>query len=106
MMQITELHFRRTPTCDYAAVKARTQEILECDLESSDPGESDKAFLIVHKDHPVKYADGEIQHRRQFWLRISRCGSKRTGKTSNNRGIAGGPNHCWPVVRRRVWSPR
>ncbi len=60
MMQITELHFRRTPTCDYAAVKARTQEILECDLESSDPGESDKAFLIVHKDHPVKYADGEI----------------------------------------------
>ena len=60
MMQITELHFRRIPACDYAAVKARAQELLESDLGSSDPGESDKAFLIVHKDHPVKYSDGDI----------------------------------------------
>jgi hypothetical protein len=60
MMQITELHFRRTPTCDYAALKARVQEILGSDLESPDPREADKAFLIFHRDHPVKYADGEV----------------------------------------------
>jgi hypothetical protein len=60
MMQITELHFRRPPSCDYAAVKARAQEILQNDLDSSDPKEADKAFLIVHKGHPVKYTDGEV----------------------------------------------
>jgi hypothetical protein len=46
--------------CDYAAVKARAQEILQGDLDSSDPREADKAFLIVHKGHPVKYTDGEL----------------------------------------------
>jgi hypothetical protein len=60
MMQITELHFRRTPSCDYAAVKARAQEILESDLDSPDPREADQAFLIFHKSHPVKYADAEV----------------------------------------------
>jgi hypothetical protein len=60
MMQITELHFRRTSTCDYAAVKARAQEILESDLDALDPREADQAFLIVHKDHPVKYSDGRV----------------------------------------------
>lgn len=60
MMQIAELHFRSTPICDYAAVKARAQEILESDLDSSKPTEADKAFLIVHKQHPVEYADAEI----------------------------------------------
>src|SRR6516162_4365463 len=60
MMQITELHFRRTPTYDYAGVKARAQEILESNLESPEAGQSDKAFLIVHKDHPVKYTDAEV----------------------------------------------
>ncbi len=59
-MQITELHFRRTPTCDYAAVKARAQEILESDLDSPDPREADKAFLIFHKAHPLKYSDGQV----------------------------------------------
>jgi hypothetical protein len=60
MLQITELHFRRTPACDYAVVKARAQEILESDLDSPDPREADKAFLIVHKGHPVKYTDAEV----------------------------------------------
>jgi hypothetical protein len=59
-MQITELHFRQAPSCDYAAVKARAQEILESDLGSPDPHGADKAFLIVHKDHPVKYSDAEV----------------------------------------------
>ncbi len=59
MMQITELHFRRSPVCDYAAVKARAQDILESALDSPDPREADKAFLIFHKGHPVKYTDGE-----------------------------------------------
>ena len=59
LIQIVELHYRRRPTCDYAAVNARAQEILESDLDSSDPREADKAFLIVHKQHPVRYANGQ-----------------------------------------------
>lgn len=58
-MQIVELHYHHSPTCDYAAVKARAQEILESDLDSPDPREADKAFLIFHKQHPVKYLDGQ-----------------------------------------------
>lgn len=57
MMQITELHYRRTPTCDYAAVKGRAEEILESDLDSQG---ADKAFLIFHKRYPVKYTEGEV----------------------------------------------
>src|SRR5262245_11282453 len=60
MMQFTELHFRRTPECDYSAVKARAQEILESELDSTDPGETDKAFLIIHRSHPVEYTDGQV----------------------------------------------
>lgn len=60
MMQITELHFRTPLRCDYAAVKARAEEILESELDCSDPAESDEAFLIVHKQHPVEYSDAEV----------------------------------------------
>jgi hypothetical protein len=60
MMQITELHFRRPPACDYAAVRARAQEILGSELDSPDPRGAGKAFLIVHKGHPVTYAEGEV----------------------------------------------
>jgi hypothetical protein len=59
-MQLTELHFRRAPNVDYAAVKVRAQEILESAIESSDPHATDKAFLIFHKGHSVKYSDGEV----------------------------------------------
>jgi hypothetical protein len=59
-MQIAELHFRRTSTCEYAAVKARAQEILESDLDCSDLAETGKAFLIFHKQYPVKYTDGQL----------------------------------------------
>jgi hypothetical protein len=57
MMQITELQFQRTPTCDYAAVRARAAEILESDLDSTDPQEVDQAFRIFHKVHMVQYSD-------------------------------------------------
>lgn len=60
MMQITELHYCHTPTCDYGAVKVRAEQILESDLDSPDPEEADKVFLIIHKSHPVKYADAEV----------------------------------------------
>ena len=60
MMQIVELHFRRSPTCDHAAVKARAQEILESELDCSDLAGSDKPFLIVHKNHPVQFATGQV----------------------------------------------
>src|SRR5215510_4960739 len=58
-MQIVELHYHNSPTCDYAAVKARAQEIIESDLDSSDPREADKAFLIIHKQRTVEYLDGQ-----------------------------------------------
>lgn len=60
MMQMTELHFRQLLRCDYAKVKARAEEILESRLESSDPREADKTFLIFHTDHRVKYSDAEV----------------------------------------------
>jgi hypothetical protein len=60
VMQIVELHFRRRPTCDYAAVRVRAQEILGSELDCPDAVAADKAFLIVHKSHPVKYADGQV----------------------------------------------
>ena len=43
-MQIVELRYHHSLTCDYAAVKARAQEILESDF-APDPREADKAFL-------------------------------------------------------------
>jgi hypothetical protein len=60
MMQITELHFRRAARCDYAAVKARAQEILESHLDSPDPRDAEEAFLLVHKDRPVRFPDGHV----------------------------------------------
>jgi hypothetical protein len=60
MMQMTELHFRSSPECDHAAVKSLAQEILESDLDSSDKGEADSTFLIFHKNHRFKFAEGEI----------------------------------------------
>ena len=59
-IQIVELLYRRRALCDYAAVKARAQEILASNLDSSDPSDIDKAFLIFHKQHPVKYSGGEV----------------------------------------------
>jgi hypothetical protein len=59
-MQMTELHYSRSQTWDYAAVKSRAQEILGSNLDSPDSHEIDKAFLIFHKDHLVKYTDGQV----------------------------------------------
>ena len=59
MMQITELHFRSRPAGDYSAVKTRAQELLATELDSSDPREAAKAFLIVHENQLVEYADGK-----------------------------------------------
>jgi hypothetical protein len=59
-MQMVELHYHRQATCDHAAIVARAKEILESDLDSSEPSAVDKAFLIIHKDHPVEYADAHV----------------------------------------------
>jgi hypothetical protein len=59
-MQIVELHFRGKPSCDYANVKARAEEIIKSRLDCTPPAEADKAFLIFHKDHMVKLKDGQI----------------------------------------------
>lgn len=57
MLQMTELHFRRAPAVDYAAVKARAQELLASETGSSDPKDADKSFLIFHTSHTVQYSD-------------------------------------------------
>lgn len=59
-MQIVELQYRSPSNCDFAAIKRRAEEILESDLDSSDPEAADKAFLIIHKQYPVKYSDAEV----------------------------------------------
>jgi hypothetical protein len=59
-MQIVELHYHSPTTCDFAAITARAKEILESDLDSSDPYAVDKAFLIIHKEHPVEYSDAQV----------------------------------------------
>ena len=60
MIQMVELHFRRPPLCDYAAIKTRAEEILESDLGCSDAAIADKTFVIIHKQHVVKYSDGQL----------------------------------------------
>ena len=60
MMQMVELHYHQPPVCDYAAVKTRAQAILGSELESSDPREADKAFLIFHKEFPVTFTDAKV----------------------------------------------
>jgi hypothetical protein len=63
MMQICELYYRRKPVFDYGAVKALAQEILESELDCPDcpdPTRADKAFLIFHKRHLVKYSDAQV----------------------------------------------
>jgi hypothetical protein len=61
-MQIVELHYRAKPAGDYAAVKARAEEILgnELDAMGEDEGASDKAFLLIHTRHPVTYSDATV----------------------------------------------
>jgi len=60
MIQLVELYFREVPILDYLAIKAHAQEILESELDCSDPTEADKSFLIFHKSHPIELADGQI----------------------------------------------
>ena len=60
MMQMTELLYRGAPHLDYGAIKKRAEEIFESELDSSDPAEADKAFLIFHKERMVEYADGSL----------------------------------------------
>jgi hypothetical protein len=59
-MQMVELHFSEPPRCDYAAIKARAQAILGEELDASDPGKADKAFLLFHKNHPIEYREGAV----------------------------------------------
>ncbi|MGD9644928.1 MAG: DUF4261 domain-containing protein [Pirellulales bacterium] len=60
MIQLAELHYRYSPQCDCAAVKARAQELLESELDSPGPGKADRGFLIIHKEHAIRFSDGEI----------------------------------------------
>lgn len=48
MLQLVELHFRNKSTCDFAAVLARSNEILGTASELQDPTESDQPYLILH----------------------------------------------------------
>ncbi len=59
-IQIVELLYRHRPLCDYARMKAKAQEILASNLDSSDPSDVDKVFLIIHKQHRAKYANGQV----------------------------------------------
>src|SRR6185369_9814874 len=59
IMQIVELHFRQKPICDYAAVKARAQEILESDLDYRETSGTNSGILIAHKNYIAKYTDGQ-----------------------------------------------
>jgi hypothetical protein len=60
MMQIAELHFRQQPIYDFAAIKARSETILDNELDCSDPSQAAKAFIIFHKRFPVTYTDRRI----------------------------------------------
>ncbi len=60
MMQFVELHYKRRPMCDFAAVKARAQEILGSELDCSEPTKGDQAFVIFHKNHQFPFQDGQV----------------------------------------------
>ncbi len=60
MIQLVELHYRRSPLCDLWAIKARVEEILETEVDCSDPADADKCFSLIHKQHRLKLSDGEI----------------------------------------------
>lgn len=61
MMQMTELHFCSSPLYDFAEVKARAQEILESDLDSTNTQEMEPTFLVFHKgSRRFKVEDGEV----------------------------------------------
>lgn len=60
MIQLTELHYRSNRTCDFAAVKARAQEILGSELDSPRPQNENDVSLIFHKRYTCKYSNGEI----------------------------------------------
>jgi hypothetical protein len=59
-LQLVELLFRTAPQPDYRRITARTQELLGGDLHTPDPDGVDKAFLIFHLSHPIKYTDAEV----------------------------------------------
>ena len=88
MMQIVELHFRHSPKCDYGAVKARVQEILESEVDSSDTAEVDKAFLIVHRNYVVKYTDGQHGATAMLLHRSTSKARRLPAGFSSNPGIA------------------
>jgi hypothetical protein len=59
-LQLVELFFHAAPQPDYRRITARTQELLGGELHTPDPDDADKAFLIFHLSHPVKYTDAEV----------------------------------------------
>jgi len=59
-MQIVELHFSTEPKCDYARIKSRAEAILGEDLGSPDAAAAKNAFLLFHKQYPLKLKDAEV----------------------------------------------
>jgi hypothetical protein len=59
-MQIVEVYYKRKVDCDFAAIKQRAQEILQNEVDSSDPLQAEKAFVIFHKNFTLEYSDGRM----------------------------------------------
>ena len=51
------LHFDSRPDYDFAAIKARAEEVLGEELNSSDSDGPHQMFLLLHKSHPVELKD-------------------------------------------------
>lgn len=58
-IQIVELHFSQAPRCDYWAVKKRAESILGEELDASDAKGANAVYLLTHKQHMVRYDEGE-----------------------------------------------
>jgi hypothetical protein len=54
------LHFASRPEYDFAAIKARSEQVLDEKLNSSGSDKSQQMFLLFHKSHPVELKDGVI----------------------------------------------
>lgn len=59
-LQIAELHFSKSPCCDYSAIKGRAEAILDENLDAPNLQGASDTFLLFHKNHLIKYEDGEI----------------------------------------------
>ncbi len=59
-IQLVELHYSQPPQFDMAAVKSRAEATLDDELDVSSLSDDGDSYLVVHKDFPVEYSDGEV----------------------------------------------